>query len=29
MALMSPATEEEHIDRHTTVFREALKALVN
>jgi glutamate-1-semialdehyde 2,1-aminomutase len=29
MALMSPATEEEHIDRHTAVFREALKALVN
>jgi glutamate-1-semialdehyde 2,1-aminomutase len=29
MALMSPATEEEHIDRHTTVFREALKALVS
>ena len=29
MALMSPATEEEHIDHHTTVFREALKALVS
>jgi glutamate-1-semialdehyde 2,1-aminomutase len=28
MALMSPATKEEHIDRHTAVFREALKALV-
>jgi glutamate-1-semialdehyde 2,1-aminomutase len=27
MALMSPATKEEHIDRHTAVFREALKAL--
>lgn len=29
MVLMSPATEEEHIDHHTTVFREALKALVS
>jgi glutamate-1-semialdehyde 2,1-aminomutase len=28
MALMSPATKEEHVDRHTTVFREALQALV-
>ena len=28
MALMSPATEERHIDHHTTVFREALQALV-
>jgi glutamate-1-semialdehyde 2,1-aminomutase len=28
MALMSPETREEHIDRHTTVFREALLALV-
>jgi glutamate-1-semialdehyde 2,1-aminomutase len=28
MALMSPATREEHVDRHTTVFREALQALV-
>jgi len=28
MALMSPATEERHVDRHTTVFREALQALV-
>jgi glutamate-1-semialdehyde 2,1-aminomutase len=28
MALMSPETREEHIDRHTTVFREALQALV-
>jgi hypothetical protein len=26
--LMSPETREEHIDRHTTVFREALQALV-
>jgi len=25
---MSPETREEHIDRHTTVFREALQALV-
>ncbi|MCU1271498.1 MAG: hypothetical protein JWN74_2792 [Acidobacteriaceae bacterium] len=29
MALMSPATTPEHIDHHTKVFREALKALVN
>jgi glutamate-1-semialdehyde 2,1-aminomutase len=29
MALMSPATTSEHVDRHTQVFREALKALVN
>jgi glutamate-1-semialdehyde 2,1-aminomutase len=29
MALMSPATTEEHIDYHTTLFREALKALVS
>jgi glutamate-1-semialdehyde 2,1-aminomutase len=29
MALMSPATTPEHVDRHTQVFREALKALVN
>jgi len=28
MALMSPATKEEHIDRHSGVFREALQALV-
>jgi len=28
MALMSPATKEEHIDRHSAVFREALQALV-
>ncbi len=28
MALMSPATEEKHIDRHTAVFREAVQALV-
>jgi glutamate-1-semialdehyde 2,1-aminomutase len=28
MALMSPATKEEHVGRHTTVFREALQALV-
>src|SRR6202043_2861668 len=28
MALMSPATEQEHIDRHTRVFREALNVLV-
>lgn len=28
MALMSPATQPEDIDRHTKVFREALKALV-
>jgi glutamate-1-semialdehyde 2,1-aminomutase len=28
MALMSPATTEEHIDQHTKVFREALQALV-
>jgi glutamate-1-semialdehyde 2,1-aminomutase len=29
MALMSPATTNEHIDQHTKVFRQALKALVN
>lgn len=29
MALMSPATTDEHVDRHTKVFREALQALVN
>ena len=29
MALMSPATTDEHVDRHTRVFREALQALVN
>jgi glutamate-1-semialdehyde 2,1-aminomutase len=29
MALMSPATTNEHIDQHTKVFREALQALVN
>ena len=29
MALMSPATTPEHVDRHTQVFREALKAMVN
>jgi glutamate-1-semialdehyde 2,1-aminomutase len=29
MALMSPATTDEHIDQHTKVFREALQALVN
>ena len=28
MALMSPTTEEKHIDHHTTVFGDALKALV-
>ena len=28
MALMSPETREEDIDRHTTVFREALQVLV-
>jgi glutamate-1-semialdehyde 2,1-aminomutase len=27
MALMSPATKEEHIDYHTTVFSEALRTL--
>jgi glutamate-1-semialdehyde 2,1-aminomutase len=27
MALMSPATKPEHIDHHTTVFSEALRAL--
>jgi glutamate-1-semialdehyde 2,1-aminomutase len=27
MALMSPATTQEHIDRHTEVFSDALKAL--
>ena len=29
MALMSPVTTNEHIDQHTKVFREALRALVN
>lgn len=29
MALMSPATTNEHIDQHTEVFRGALRALVN
>jgi glutamate-1-semialdehyde 2,1-aminomutase len=29
MALMSPATTNDHIDQHTKVFREALRALVN
>lgn len=29
MALMSPATTNEHIDQHTRVFREALEALVS
>jgi glutamate-1-semialdehyde 2,1-aminomutase len=29
MALMSPATTPDHIDHHTRVFREALRALVN
>ena len=28
MALMSPATTQEHVDRHTRVFREALTALI-
>ena len=28
MALMSPATTREHVDQHTKIFREALKALV-
>src|SRR5499425_222590 len=28
MALISPATTSEHIDQHTKVFREALRALV-
>jgi len=27
MALMSPATTQAHVDRHTTVFSEALNAL--
>ena len=27
MALMSPATNQAHIDRHTEVFSDALKAL--
>ena len=27
MALMSPQTEKDHVDRHTKVFREALKEL--
>jgi len=29
MALMSPATTPEHVDRHTQVFCEALKAMAN
>jgi glutamate-1-semialdehyde 2,1-aminomutase len=29
MALMSPATTPEHVDRHTQLFREALQAMVN
>lgn len=29
MALISPATTNEHIDHHTKVFRQALQALVN
>ena len=29
MALMSPATTSDHVDRHTQVFREALEAMVN
>ena len=29
MALMSPQTEADDIDRHTKVFREAVKALVS
>jgi hypothetical protein len=29
MALMSPATTEAHIEQHTKVFREALRALVD
>lgn len=29
MALMSPATTSDHVDRHTQVFREALSAMVN
>jgi glutamate-1-semialdehyde 2,1-aminomutase len=29
MALMSPATTKEHVDRHTKVFRDALQALLN
>jgi glutamate-1-semialdehyde 2,1-aminomutase len=29
MALMSPATTNEHVERHTKVFCEALRALVN
>ena len=29
MALMSPATTSEHIDQHTKVFREGLRALVS
>jgi glutamate-1-semialdehyde 2,1-aminomutase len=28
MALMSPATTQEHVDHHTAVFREALSALI-
>ena len=29
MALMSPATTNEHVDQHTKVFREALQVLAN
>jgi glutamate-1-semialdehyde 2,1-aminomutase len=29
MALMSPATTSEHIDQHTKVFRDSLRALLN
>ena len=29
MALMSPQTESEHVDRHTRVFREAVKELTS
>ncbi len=29
MALMSPATTNEHVDRHTAVFRDALHALLD
>jgi glutamate-1-semialdehyde 2,1-aminomutase len=27
MALMSPQTEADHVDRHTKIFRDALKEL--
>ncbi|MEX1219041.1 MAG: hypothetical protein WEB05_01465, partial [Solirubrobacterales bacterium] len=29
MALMSPVTSEADVDRHTTVFREAVSDLIN